>query len=110
MRPMARSYRARTTRYLARTGCSARVRTRGLDSLSLWRSPGQVASQILPEAVQSPDHMQLPVRKMLQKAIADEPDDILPIVVAFVCQFLLEHGTYGNHCSEGVSEDDKLQK
>src|SRR5260370_31043438 len=86
------------------------VCAKGLRALSLQRSPGHVASQILPEALQSPDHMQLPIRKMFQEAIADEPRDILPIVVAFVSQFLLKHGANGNDCCERISEDDKLQK
>jgi hypothetical protein len=54
--------------------------------------------------------MQLPVRKMFQEAIADEPRDILSIVVAFVSQFFLKHGANGNDCCERIPEDDKLQK
>src|SRR5260370_29687449 len=78
--------------------------------LSSQRSPNQISPQVLPKALQSPDHMQLPVRKMLQEAIADEPGDILPIVVAFVSQFLLEYGTNGNHCRESIAEDHELKK
>src|SRR5258708_14102865 len=100
------SYGAR----LSTTSSKTLVCAKGLRALSLQRSPGQVASQILPEALQAPDHMQLPVRKMFQEAIADEPRDILPIVVAFISQLLLKHGANGNHCGERIPEDDKLHK
>src|SRR5438094_599918 len=53
--------------------------------------------------------MQLPVRKMFQEAVADEPDHVLPIVVSFVSQFFLQHGTNGNHRCERIPEEEKLQ-
>src|SRR6266705_7084474 len=33
--------------------------------------------------LQPPEHVHLPVRKMLQKAAADQPSDILPVIVPF---------------------------
>ena len=77
--------------------------------LSFHRSPHQVASQVLPKALQSPDHMQLPVRKMFQEAVGDEPSHILPIVVSLVSQFLLQNGTNGNHRCKRIPEEEKLQ-
>src|SRR2546430_13327401 len=53
--------------------------------------------------------MQLPVRKMFQEAVADEPDHVLPIVLSFVSQFFLQHGTNGNHRCERIPKEEKLQ-
>ena len=111
VQPMRPTYDAVASGAWLSTTCrKILVCAKGLRALLLQRSPGHVASQILPEALQSPDHMQLPIRKMFQEAITDEPRDILPIVVAFVSQFLLKHGTNRNHGRESVAEDDELKK
>jgi len=61
----------------------------GLKPLALQGSPGKITAKILPEALQPPDHVQLPVRKMLEEAVADEPNYISPVVVALVSNFFL---------------------
>src|SRR5712671_66763 len=53
--------------------------------------------------------MQLPVRKVFQEAVADEPSHVLPIVVPFVSQFFLQHGTNGNHRGKRIPKEEKLQ-
>ena len=69
-----------------------------------------VATKILPQTLQAPDHVQLPVGKVFEEAVTHKPDDILPVVVAFVSDFLLQHRSNGNYRSEGVSENHKLKK
>ena len=64
--------------------------TRRLKSLSLEWSPDVVTTQVLPETLKAPDHVQLAIGKMLQKAVGHEPRYILPIVITFVGNFLLQ--------------------
>src|SRR6267378_4439240 len=47
---------------------------------------------------------------MLEKAVADQTHHILPVVVALVGDFLLQHGTDGDHRRKGISKKEKLQK
>src|SRR5260370_976164 len=74
------------------------------------RSPNVVAAQGLPEALQPPDHVQLPVGKMLQKAVTHEPHNILPVVVPFVGDFLLQDRTDGNHRRKCIPENQELHE
>src|SRR5882762_914063 len=83
---------------------------RRLQPFPLQRRPDVVAAQILPHPPQTPEHMHLPVRKMFKKTVADQPHHILPIVVTFVGDFLLQHSANGNHGGKRVSEKKKLQK
>src|SRR5712691_4967448 len=78
--------------------------------LSLQRSPSHVASKVLPEALQPPDHMQLPIRKVFQEAVAHQPGHILPIVISFVGQFFLQHRTDRNHRRKPIPEQHELKK
>ncbi len=43
--------------------------TRRAEALSRQRSPSIVAAQVLPQALKAPDHVQLPVGEMLEKAV-----------------------------------------
>ena len=69
-----------------------------------------VTPQILPEALQSPNHVQLAIRNMFEEAVAHEPDDVLPVAVPFVGDFFLQYGADGNHRGKGIPEDQELQK
>src|SRR6266852_4162101 len=82
----------------------------GLQSFALERRPYVVAVHILPDPLQPPEHMHLPVRKMLEKTVADQPHHILPIVITFVGDFFLQHRPDGDNRCEGVSEQQELQK
>src|SRR5712671_1308205 len=74
-----------------------------LQPFPLQRRPDVVAAQILPHATQTPEHMHLPVRKMLEKTVADQTHHILPIVVALVGDFFLQHSATGNEGSKGIT-------
>src|ERR1700732_2120970 len=76
---------------------------RRLQPLPLQRLPGVVAAQILPDAAQPPEHVHLPVRKMLEKTVADQTHHVLPVVIAFVSDFFLQHGPDGNYSGECVT-------
>ena len=65
-------------------------------ALAFQLPPFMVAAQILPEALQAPDHVQLPVGKMLEEAVADEPRYILPVVVTFVSNLFLQNRADGD--------------
>src|SRR5260370_977790 len=69
-----------------------------------------VAAEVRPKTLQSQDHVQLPVREMFEKAVADKAGYVLPVVVTLVRDFFLQHGTDGNHCSKRISEDQELQE
>src|ERR1700756_1160878 len=69
-----------------------------------------VAAPVLPKTLQAPDYVQLPVGKMLEEAVAHEPDDVFPVVVALVGDFLLQNRADRNHRGEGVPENEELQK
>src|SRR6267378_1228319 len=81
-----------------------------LQPFPLQRRPRNVAAQILPNPPQAPIHMHLPVRKMFEKTVTDQPHHILPIVAALVGDFLLQNSTNGNHGSKRVTKKKKLQK
>src|SRR6266436_5449713 len=83
---------------------------RRLQPFPLHLRPDVVAAQILPHATQTPEHMHLPVRKMFEKTVADQPHHILPIVIALVGDFLLQNSPNGNDSSKGVTKKKKLQK
>src|SRR6202158_4577048 len=68
----------------------------GLQSFALERRPGIVAAQILPDALQSPEHVHLPVRKMFKKTVADQARHVLPVVIPLVSDFFLQDGTDGD--------------
>src|SRR5207245_11562510 len=88
------------------TGPCTRVasRSRRFHAPPLQRLPAHIASHILPQALQPPEHVHLPVRKMLQKAAADQPSDILPVIVPFVGQLFLKHRADGNDRGKSVAE------
>src|SRR5229473_848091 len=50
-----------------------------LEPLALQGFPLHVSAQVFPESPQPPDHVQLPVRKMFEEAIADKTDYVLPV-------------------------------
>src|ERR1700722_7653555 len=79
-------------------------------SLSFQRPPSHVASKVLPEALQSPDHMHLAVRKVFEETVGDQSGNILPIVISFVGQFFLQHRADGNHCGKPIPKDHELKK
>src|ERR1700675_1408527 len=79
-------------------------------SLALQRSPSHVALEVLPEALQSPDHVQLPIRKVFEEAVAHQSRNILPIVISLVSQFFLQHRSDGNNRRKSVSEEHELKK
>src|ERR1700757_1722030 len=76
---------------------------------SEW-SPNVVTTEVLPEALQPPDHVQLAIGKMFQKAVTDEPRDILPVVISFVGEFFLQDRADGNHRRKSVPEKQELEK
>src|SRR5882762_2533828 len=82
----------------------------GLKSFALHGLPDQVAAQVLPETLQPPDHVQLPIGKMLEEAVADEPRYILPVVVALVGNLFLQNGTYGDHCGKRIPEYEEFEE
>src|SRR6266702_2564257 len=75
------------------TGSCTRVASHSgrFHAAPLQRLPAPITAQILPQPLQPPEHVHLPVRKMLQKAAADQPSDILPVVVPFVGELFLKH-------------------
>src|SRR5712664_801282 len=91
--------------------CSAPNESRnagGLHSFALERPPDMIAAQVLPDALQPPEHMHLPVRKMFEKTVADQAHHVLPIVITFVGDFFLQHRPDGDNRCEGVSEQQEL--
>src|SRR4029077_14986002 len=82
----------------------------GLQSFALERRPRIVAAQILPNALQAPKHVHLPVGKMFEETVADQARHVLPVVVALVGDFFLQNGTDGDHRRESISEQQELQK
>src|SRR6266568_3548237 len=66
-------------------------RSRRFYAPPLQRLPVRIAAQILPQPLQPPEHVHLPVGKMLQKAAADRPSDILPVIVPFIGELFLKH-------------------
>ena len=82
----------------------------GLNPFALQGLPLVVAAEILPESLQPPDHVHLPVRKMFEEAVADEPHHVLPVVVPLVSDFFLQDRADGNHGGKRIPEDEELQK
>src|SRR6267143_6271552 len=82
----------------------------GLQPFALHRRPDVVAEQILPNTLQPPEHVHLPIGKMFEKTVADQPHHVLPVVIAFVGDFFLQHRPDGDDRCEGVSEQQELQK
>ena len=82
----------------------------GLNPFALQGLPGEVAAKILPESLQPPDHVHLPVRKMFEETVADQPHDVLPVVVPLVGDFFLQDRADGNHGGKRIPEDEELQK
>src|SRR6266849_5308167 len=95
------------------TKCSAPNESRnagGLHSFALEHSPDMIAAQVLPDQLQPPEHMHLPVRKMFEKTVADQAHHVLPVVITFVGDFFLQHRPDGDYRCECVSEQQELQK
>ena len=90
--------------------CHSLLNFRRRQPLALQWFPHVVAAQVLPKALQPPDHVQLPVGKMFEEAVTHEPPDVLPVIITFVGNFFLQHGANGNHRRKCVSEDQELQK
>src|SRR5581483_8666684 len=81
-----------------------------MEANSLERLPRDIATHILPQALQAPDHLQLPVWEMLQEAEADETHDVPPVVVTPVRDLFLQDGANRNHGGECIAENEELQK
>src|SRR5260370_18702463 len=47
---------------------------------------------------------------MLEEAVAYQPNDVFPVVVAFIRDFFLQHGTDGNHGRKRIPEYQELQE
>src|SRR5260370_17486019 len=47
---------------------------------------------------------------MFEEAVADEPHDISPVVIALVGDLFLEHGANGNHDGKRIAEYQELQE
>src|SRR5690242_15589332 len=69
-----------------------------------------VAAKILPESLQPPDQVHLPVRKMFEVAVADQPHHVLPVVVSLIGDLFLQDRADGNHGGKRLTEDEELQK
>jgi hypothetical protein len=82
----------------------------GVKPFAFYRPPHKIAADVLPQTLQSPHHVQLPVGEVLQEAVTDQPHYVLPVIVAFVRDFFLQDGADRNHGSKGIPEDQKLQK
>src|ERR1700694_3899592 len=54
--------------------------------------------------------MHLTVRKVFEEAITYQSRDILPIVIALVGQFLLQHGSDRNDGRKAIAEEHELKK
>jgi hypothetical protein len=96
------SHRDSTTKLLLCTG--------RLQPPPLHRPPNHIATAVLPETLEPPYEMHLPVGKMLKKTVTDETRYVLPLVVSQICQFLLQDGTNRNNGSKRVSKKQKLEK
>jgi hypothetical protein len=82
----------------------------GLNPFSLRGFPGEAAAKILPKALQPPDHVHLPARKMFEQAVADQPRDVLPVVKPLIGNLFLQDRANGNHGGKRIPEDEELQK
>src|SRR6266446_33103 len=82
----------------------------GLQPFALEQAPGIIAVKVLPDPLQPPEHMHLPVRKMFEKTVADQAHHVLPVVVALVGDFFLQHGADGDYRRKRISENQELQK
>jgi hypothetical protein len=80
-----------------------------IEPFALHGFPDEVTAQALPKALKAPDHVQLPIRKMLEEAVGDEPYHVLPVVVPLVGDFFLQDGTDGDHRRKRVAENKELQ-
>src|SRR5216683_3954909 len=81
-----------------------------LEPLALQGFPLHVSAQVFPESPQPPDHVQLPVRKMFEEAIADKTDYVLPVVIPLVGNFFLQDGADGDHRRKRIPEYEELQE
>src|SRR5258708_33574307 len=50
------------------------------------------------------------VGRVVEEAVADEPDDISAVVIALVGDLFLEHGANGNHDGKRIAEYQELQE
>src|SRR5712692_289153 len=80
-----------------------------LNAFTFQRTPSVVAAEVLPEALQPPDHMQLPIGKMLEEAVTDQARHILPIIIATIGDLLLQDRANRNGRREGVPKQKELE-
>ena len=83
---------------------------RRLQTLALQGAPSHIAAKILPQSLKAPDHVKLPIRKVLQKAVTHQSCDILPVVITLVGQFFLKYGAKGNNGREGITKNHELNE
>src|SRR5712692_7032815 len=104
------SYASPAARFTKFSGPDALRNADGLQPFALGRRPGIVAAKILPDALQPPEHVHLPVGKMFEETVAEQAHHVLPVVIALVGDFFLQDGTNGDHRCERVSKKKELQK
>src|SRR5713101_7909846 len=66
-------------------------RRRGGDADALHLAPGRIAAEILPHPLQPPDHLELPVREVLEETEANQTRDVAPVVIPAIGDLLLQH-------------------
>src|SRR5579862_877212 len=63
----------------------------GRESLALQGPPLVVPTEVLPQTLQPPDHVQLAVGEMFKEAVAHQPSNIFPVIVALIRNFFLQY-------------------
>src|SRR5579864_931617 len=86
------------------------LRARSLKALALEFSPREISPQVLPGALQAPQHLELAIREMLKKAAAHQPCYVFPIVISLIRKLLLQDRANGDHRRKGIAENQKLKK
>jgi hypothetical protein len=70
----------------------------------------QVSAEVLPDALQTPDHRELAVGEMFEKAVDKQACDFAPVAVTAEGHFFEQYRTDGKQSGEGVAEQQELQE
>ena len=70
----------------------------------------QVSAEVLPDALETPDHRELAVGKMFEEAVDQQMRNLAPVAVGAESHFFEQYRTDGNQRGEGVADQQELQE
>ena len=76
----------------------------GRDSYSFHLSPLQIPTEVLPDALEPPDHCELAIGEVFKEAVDQQARDFTPVTITTEGHFFKQHGADGDERCKSITE------